>query len=215
VEWLKGILIAFEGIDGSGKSSQASLLKDWIEMKRDTYLTEWNSSEWIHDIIKEAKKKNLLTPITFSLIHATDFTDRYERFILPMLKTGFVVISDRYIYTAYARDSVRGVDIEWVKKLYSFAVKPDVTFYIRVSAEVALERIKKARRNIKPQEAGYDVFPNLPPEEGFLKYQTMILNAYDKIAKEENFVIIDGNKTPREIQMEIRKVLGEILDNSL
>ncbi|BDC18929.1 dTMP kinase [Acidianus sp. HS-5] len=212
---MKGILIAFEGIDGSGKSSQASLLKDWIEMKRDAYLTEWNSSEWIHDIIKEAKKKNLLTPITFSLIHSTDFTDRYEKYILPMLRTGFVVISDRYIYTAYARDSVRGVEIDWVKKLYSFAIKPDVTFYIRVPAEVALERIKKARRNIKPQEAGYDVFTNLPAEEGFLKYQSMILDAYDKMAKEENFVVIDGNKTPREIQIEIRKVLGEVLDNSI
>lgn len=211
----KGVLIAFEGIDGSGKSSQASLLKDWIEMKRDAYLTEWNSSEWIHDIIKEAKKKDLLTPLTFSLIHATDFADRYERYILPMLKSGFVVICDRYIYTAYVRDTVRGVKLDWVKKLYSFAIKPDVTFYIRVQPEVALERIKKSKRKIKPQEAGADIFPGLPPEEGFLKYQTLIVEMYDKIAKDENFVIIDGNKTPKEIQMEIRKVVGEYIDNSV
>ncbi|BFH74574.1 dTMP kinase [Sulfurisphaera javensis] len=213
---MKGVLIAFEGIDGSGKSSQASLLKDWVEMKRDVYLTEWNSSDWIHDIIKEAKKKDLLTPLTFSLIHATDFTDRYERYILPMLKTGFVVISDRYIYTAYARDSVRGVDINWVKKLYSFAVKPDVTFYIRVPPEVALERIKKSKRKIKPQEAGSDIFPNLSLEEGFLRYQGLITEVYDKIAKDEpNFIIIDGVKSPKEVQMEIRKIVGELIDNSI
>lgn len=212
---MKGLLIAFEGIDGSGKSSQARLLKDWIDMKRDSYLTEWNSSEWIHDIIKEAKKKDLLTPLTFSLIHATDFSDRYERYILPMLKAGFVVVCDRYIYTAYARDSVRGVSLEWVKKLYSFAKKPDFTFYIKVSPEVALERIKKAKRKIKPQEAGADIFPNLPPEEGFLRYQGLIANVYDKISKENDFIEIDGTKTPREIQAEIRKIVGEYLDNSL
>ncbi|MBB5255076.1 dTMP kinase [Sulfurisphaera ohwakuensis] len=210
----KGVLIAFEGIDGSGKSSQATLLKDWIELKRDVYLTEWNSSDWIHDIIKEAKKKDLLTPLTFSLIHATDFSDRYERYILPMLKSGFIVISDRYIYTAYARDSVRGVDIDWVKKLYSFAIKPDITFYIRVSPDIALQRIKKSKRKIKPQEAGADIFPGLSPEEGFLKYQGLITEIYDKLVKDENFIVIDGTKTPKEIQIQIRKFVGELIDNS-
>ncbi|BDB98264.1 dTMP kinase [Saccharolobus caldissimus] len=211
---MRGILIAFEGIDGSGKSSQASLLKDWIGLRRDVYLTEWNSSEWIHDIIKEAKKKNILTPITFSLIHATDFSDRYERYILPMFKSGFVVICDRYIYTAYVRDSVRGVSLDWVKKLYSFAIKPDFTFYIRVSAETALNRLKKARKTIKPQEAGSDIFPDLDLEEDFLKYQSLITEAYDKISKENNFIEIDGNKNPREIQIEIRSKIGELIDNS-
>ncbi|WP_147127874.1 dTMP kinase [Sulfolobus acidocaldarius] len=206
---MKGILIAFEGIDGSGKSSQASLLKSWLSKRRYTFITEWNSSEWIHDIIKEAKKKNLLTPLTFSLIHATDFADRYEKYILPMLKCGFVVIADRYIYTAYARDSVRGVDIEWVKKLYSFAVKPDITFYIRVPSEVALKRLKSSRRQIKPTEAGADVFPNLTPEEGFIKYQSSIIEVYDRIAEENNFVV-DGTKDPRQVQSEIRGKVMEL-----
>ncbi|AAY81315.1 dTMP kinase [Sulfolobus acidocaldarius] len=207
---MKGILIAFEGIDGSGKSSQASLLKSWLSKRRYTFITEWNSSEWIHDIIKEAKKKNLLTPLTFSLIHATDFADRYEKYILPMLKCGFVVIADRYIYTAYARDSVRGVDIEWVKKLYSFAVKPDITFYIRVPSEVALKRLKSSRRQIKPTEAGADVFPNLTPEEGFIKYQSSIIEVYDRIAEENNFVVVDGTKDPRQVQSEIRGKVMEL-----
>jgi dTMP kinase len=207
---MKGSLIAFEGIDGSGKSSQAVLLRDWLSEKRDTFLTEWNSSEWIHGIIKEAKKKNILTPITFSLIHATDFADRYEKYILPMLKTGFIVIADRYVYTAYARDSVRGVDINWVKKLYSFARKPDITFYIRVTPEIALGRIKKSRRQIKPTEAGSDVFPGLTPEDGFIKYQSAVLEVYDKIAEENKFFIIDGTLSPREIQQIIRKKVMEI-----
>ncbi|AAK41441.1 dTMP kinase [Saccharolobus solfataricus] len=213
---MRGLLIAFEGIDGSGKSSQAVLLKDWIEMRRDVYLTEWNSSEWIHDIIKEAKKKNMLTSITFSLIHATDFSDRYERYILPMLKSGFVVICDRYVYTAYARDVVRNVDFDWVKRLYSFAIKPNFTFYIRVTPEIALERIRKAKRKIKPQEAGIDILGEIPLEEGFLKYQSRIVEIYDKIAKEEsNFITIDGNRPLKDVQIDIRKILGEYIDNSL
>ncbi len=207
---MKGLLIAFEGIDGSGKSSQALLLKDWMSRRRFTFLTEWNSSEWIHDIIKEAKKKNLLTPLTFSLIHATDFADRYEKYILPMLRLGLAVICDRYIYTAYARDTVRGVSLEWVKKLYSFARRPDLVFYIRVPPEVALERLLRSRRQVKPTEAGADVFPDLPPEEGFIKYQSAILEAYDKVAKEEGFVVIDGTKDPREVQGEIRKRVMEL-----
>ncbi|QKQ99023.1 dTMP kinase [Metallosphaera tengchongensis] len=207
---MSGKVIAFEGIDGSGKSSQAKLLKDWLETKVDTYLTEWNSSDWIHEVIKEAKKKNLLTPLTFSLIHATDFADRYEKLILPMYRSGFTIVSDRYVYTAYARDSVRGVDLNWVKRLYSFAIKPDITFFIRVTPEIALERIKENKRGIKPQEAGADVFPGLDPEEGFLTYQGKVLELYDKIAMEEGFVMIDGNRSPREIQVEIRKRVSEL-----
>ena len=207
-----GHIIAFEGIDGSGKSSQAKLLKDWLEAKGvPVYLTEWNSSEWLHDTIKEAKKKNLLTPLTYSLIHATDFADRYEKYILPMYKAGFVVISDRYIYTAYARDSVRGLNIDWVAKLYSFAIKPDIVFFIRVTAEEALRRLKENRRKIKPNEAGADIYPDLKPEEGFIKYQSAVLEVYDRLAKTENFYVIDGTKDPKSIQMEIREKVSEIL----
>jgi len=207
-----GYIIAFEGIDGSGKSSQAKLLRDWLEAKGvPVYLTEWNSSEWLHESIKEAKKKNLLTPLTYSLIHATDFADRYEKYILPMYKAGYVVISDRYIYTAYARDSVRGLSIDWVAKLYSFAIKPDIVFFIRVTAEEALRRLKENRRKIKPNEAGADIFPDLKPEEGFLKYQGAVLSVYDKLAPVENFYVIDGQRDPKSIQIEIREKVSEIL----
>lgn len=206
---MRGKLIAFEGLDGSGKSSQSVLLRDWIGQSRDTYLTEWNSSDWIHDIIKESKKKELLTPLTFSLIHATDFADRYEKFILPLLRIGYIVIADRYVYTAYARDKARGVDSSWIKKLYSFAVKPDITFYIRVKPEIAYARVKLQRRQINLQESGHDIFPDLDQKSGFLRYQEMILETYDQISDENGFTILDGNSSPREIQMGIRKTIGE------
>lgn len=209
---MRGHIIAFEGIDGSGKSSQAKLLKDWLEAKGvPVYFTEWNSSEWLHDTIKEAKKKNLLTPLTYSLVHATDFADRYEKYILPMYRAGFVVISDRYVYTAYARDTVRGLSLDWVKKLYSFAIKPDIVFYIRVPASEALRRLKENRRKIKPNEAGADIFPDLKPEEGFLKYQGAVLEVYDRLAPEEGFHVIDGTRDPKSIQMEIRQKVGEVV----
>ncbi len=206
---MSGLLIAVEGIDGSGKSSQAELLDHWIGSFSDSFLTEWNSSDWVHIINKKAKKKNELSPLTFSLINATDFTDRYEKYILTMLKAGFNVVSDRYIYTAYARDSARGIDLNWVKKLYSFAVKPDIIFYIKIKPEDAILRLKN--RNIKPYEAGIDIFPDLNREEGYIKYQTMVSNFYDKIAKENNFIVINGNNSIKDIQLYMRKKISDIL----
>src|SRR3989454_6377378 len=137
-----GKLIAVEGLDGSGKSTQIRLLKRWLELEGyKVFFTEWNSSELVRKATRKGKKKKILTPTTFSLIHATDFADRYERQILPLLRAGYIVLADRYVYTAFARDVVRGVDQEWVTKLYSFAVHPDITFYFRVPLETSLNRI--------------------------------------------------------------------------
>jgi dTMP kinase len=123
---MPGKLIVVEGLDGSGKSTQAHLLRRWLEIGGyRVYFTEWNSSPLVRNVTKRGKKEQLLTPTTFSIIHATDFADRFERQILPMLHAGYLVLADRYIYTAFARDAVRGVDREWVRNLYHFAVKPD------------------------------------------------------------------------------------------
>src|SRR6202051_5249909 len=125
-----GRLIAVEGLDGSGKSTQIFLMKRWLELQGlKVFFSEWNSSEIVKSATSKGKKRELLTPTTFSLIHATDFADRYERHLLPLLRAGYVVLCDRYIFTALARDAVRGVDRDWVEQLYSFAVLPDVTFY--------------------------------------------------------------------------------------
>src|SRR5580692_12635185 len=134
-----GRLIAVEGLDGSGKSTQIYLLKRWLEAEGiKVYFTEWNSSLLVKKATSKGKKRQLLTPTTFSLIHATDFADRYERQILPLLRAGHIVLADRYIFTALARDAVRGVSREWVAQIYSFAVQPDITFYFKVPLEVSL-----------------------------------------------------------------------------
>lgn len=121
---LKGVLICVEGIDGSGKSTQLDLLYSWLKSKNlDVILTCWNSSDLISETTKRAKKKNLLSGRTFSLLHAVDFADRLEKVIIPAMKAGFIVLADRYVYTAFARDVARDVDKKWVRNMYGFAIK--------------------------------------------------------------------------------------------
>ena len=155
---LPGRLIIVEGIDGSGKSTQLQLLHKWLlNSKYRTFFTEWNSSALVKETIKYGKKKNLLTPTTFSILHATDFADRLMHLIIPPMKAGMIVCADRYIYTAFARDVVRGVHPEWVRNLYGFAVKPDIGFYFKVPIEVSLNRILTGRVELKFHEAGMDM----------------------------------------------------------
>ena len=141
-----GRLIAVEGLDGSGKSTQIYLLKRWLEAEGiKVYFSEWNSSELVKSATSKGKKRELLTPTTFSLIHATDFADRYERHLLPLLRAGYIVLCDRYIFTAFARDVVRGCPPEWVRGIYSFAALPDLTFFFKADLEVSLNRILDGR----------------------------------------------------------------------
>src|SRR5438309_528485 len=137
-----GRLIIVEGIDGSGKSTQLQLLNKWLlNANYRAFFTEWNSAALVKGTIRRGKKKNLLTPTTFSILHATDFADRLTHLIIPPLKAGMIVLADRYVYTAFARDVVRGVHPEWVRNLYGFAVKPNLAFYFKVPIEVSLGRI--------------------------------------------------------------------------
>ena len=143
-----GRLFVVEGIDGSRKSTQLKLLHKWLEAKGyGVVFSEWNSSPLVKDTTKLGKKKKLLTPATFSLIHSTDFADRTEHSILPLLKAGAIVLCDRCSYTAFARDVARGMDGEWVRNLYGFAVKPSVAFYFRVPLEMAIGRLVGAPAN--------------------------------------------------------------------
>src|SRR6185295_16430162 len=137
-----GRLVAVEGLDGSGKSTQIYLLKRWLELlDLKVYFSEWNSSELVKSATSKGKKQILLTPTTFSLIHATDFADRYERQLLPLIRAGYIVLCDRYVFTALARDTVRGCPLHWVKEIYNFAALPDLTFFFKTELEVSLQRI--------------------------------------------------------------------------
>src|SRR5262245_57079009 len=127
-----GLLVVVEGIDGSGKSTQLRLLQKWLAAEgHRVFFTEWNSSDLVRKATKVGKKKNLLTPTTFSLLHATDFADRLFYDIVPPLKAGMIVLADRYAYTAFSRDIARGVSPDWVRNLYDFAIRPDLSFYFK------------------------------------------------------------------------------------
>lgn len=204
-----GKLIAVEGLDGSGKSTQIQLLKRWLELDNyRVFFTEWNSSSVVKKATSKGKKQRLLTATTFSLIHCTDFADRYERQILPLLRAGYLVLADRYVYTAYARDCVRGVDREWVRKLYSFARPPDITFFFDVPLQVALGRILTGRPELKYHEAGMDLGLSEDPVESFSIFQGMIYDEYRKISDECGFVTIDATLPPEEQQRLMRKIIN-------
>ena len=209
---ITGKLIVVEGIDGSGKSTQISLLEKWLRYRNiRVFLTEWNSSEAIKDVTAKGKKKEKLTPTTFSLLHATDFADRYERNIFPLLRAGYIVLADRYIYTAYARDMVRGCSPPWVKKVYGYALKPDITFYFRVPVDVAAERILSGRPKLKYYEAGMDLDISNDIYESYRIFQSRIIEQYEKMINNENFVVIDGTFDIEQQQKLVREKFDEIV----
>jgi dTMP kinase len=208
-----GKLIAVEGLDGSGKSTQVYLIKRWLELSGyKVFFTEWNSSLIVREATRKGKRRNLLTPTTFSLIHCTDFADRYERNILPMLKAGFIVLADRYKFTALARDTVRGCPQEWVEQLYSFAFQPDITFYFSLPLRTALDRILGGRPALKYHEAGMDLGLSPDPVASFKIFQGRIHKAYELLAKKHGFTRISSDRPVEAIQDEVRGVLRDRID---
>jgi dTMP kinase len=212
---LAGRLFIVEGIDGSGKSTQLSLLQKWLESEGYVvYFSEWNSSPLVHDVTKRGKKKKMLTPMTFSLIHATDFADRTEHHIIPPLKAGAVVLADRYVYTAFARDVARGVSPQWVRDLYAFAVKPTVAFYFRTPLDVAMKRILGGRDAIKYYEAGMDLGLSDDIEQSFRLFQSQIIDEYEKMVDEFGLVAIDATQSIEEQQAEVRRIVAAALEGT-
>jgi dTMP kinase len=208
-----GKLIAVEGLDGSGKSTQIYLLKRWFELQNmKVSFTEWNSATIVKAATKRGKKQQLLTPTTFCLIHCTDFAHRYERFIVPLLRSGYLVLADRYIFTALARDAVRGCDRSWIRNLYSFAIVPDLTFYFDVPLGVAIERILSGRPVLKYHEAGMDLGLSEDPYESFRLFQGKIKEEYARLAEEYNFTVIDASRSIETQQHLIRSIVADRLD---
>jgi dTMP kinase len=213
---LPGRLFVVEGIDGSGKSTQLDMLRKWlIGRGYCVAFSEWNSSPIVRSTTRRGKKKQLLTPTSFSLIHAADLADRMERQMMPALKAGAIVLADRYIYTAFARDVARGVDRQWVRDVYSFSIQPTVAFYFRVSLEESLRRILDGRPTLKFYEAGLDLGLDSDPYKSFELFQGRILGEYDLMVDEFGLTVIDATLPlleQQELMQEIAEAhLGEAL----
>jgi len=205
-------LIVFEGVDGSGKSTQLHLLKTWLQQQGyDVFFTEWNSSRLVKKTTKVGKKKKLLTPTSFSLIHCTDFADRLEHVIIPPLKAGMIVLADRYAFTAFSRDVARGVNRKWIRNVYDFAVRPDVSFFFRPTLETALGRILVGRSNLKYYEAGMDLGLSHDPIESFRMFQERIIEEYDSMVEEWGLQVVNADSTIEQMQTEVRKKLEPLL----
>jgi dTMP kinase len=211
-----GRLVAVEGIDGSGKSTQLHLLEQWLKHSAvRVFKTEWNSSEIVKEITSKGKKKGTLTPTTFSLLHATDFADRYERNISPLLHAGYWVLADRYVYTAYARDTVRGCDPAWVRRLYSFAQRPDIAFYFQVPVDIAVDRILSGRPKLKYYEAGMDLNLSKDVYESYRIFQGRIIEKYESMVDTDNLAVIDGTLPIEEQQRLVRKRVMRLMPRGL
>ena len=210
---LPGRLFIVEGIDGSGKSTQIDLLYKWL--LNEGYLvtfSEWNSSPIVKKTTKKGKKEHLLSPLTFSLIHAADFSGRTYAQILPALEAGAIVLADRYAYTAFVRDGVRGMSRAWVERLYSFAVQPHVAFYFDVPLEESLRRILTGRPELKFYEAGMDLDLSLDPYESFRIFQGRILEQYEEIVAKYGLIRIDASQTLVHQQQQVREIVRPYLE---
>lgn len=209
-----GRLIIVEGIDGSGKSTQIRLLERFLQSQGySVVFTEWNSADLVKATTKKGKKKRSLTPTTFSLLHATDFAHRLLSNILPPLKAGLIVLADRYVFTAFARDVVRGCHRDWVRKEYCFAPRPDVSFFFKVPVDMALQRITMARPTLKDFEAGLDLHLHSDPYESFRIFQGSIQNEYEKMVGEYGLVPMDGSESISEQQRKVREIVEKKLSH--
>ena len=210
-----GKLFVVEGIDGAGKTTQLALLAKWLIAEgHRVFVTEWNSSALVKAATKTGKKKNALTPMTFSLLHATDFADRLLYKIIPPLKAGMIVLADRYTYTAFARDVTRGVDRQWVRELYSFAVRPDLALYFRVPIDVSVDRLLARRVKLKFYEAGMDLGWSNNPVESFRLFQGKVLEEYDQLVDEFGLQVIDAGGRITDQQRLVRQLITQHIQTS-
>jgi len=206
-----GKIIALEGTDGVGRSTQIYLLREWLEVQGYGVVeTGWTRSELMQPTIDLAKSSNTLNKLTFQLLYATDFADRLEKEIIPALKAGFIVLSDRYIYTAMARAGVRGLDRTWVRNLYGFAIVPHLVFYLRIDEKTLIRRVLQSR-GMDYWESGMDLKLGDDIYESFRAYQRSLLKEYASMADEFNFRVLDARRKVDVIQEELRRQIGAFL----
>lgn len=208
---LTGKLIVIEGTDGVGRTTQINLLKTWLEQQGRAVLeTGMKRSELVGKGIQQAKEGHTLGRLTLNLFYATDFADRLENEIVPALRAGFVVLTDRYVYSLIARAIVRGVDPAWIRSVYSFAVKPDAVFYLRIGVDDLIPRVVFSR-GFDYWESGMDIHPSEDMYDSFRKYQTALLAQFDTLAEEYGFEVIDAAPGIRTIFGQLRDRIGRVL----
>jgi len=211
-----GRIIAIESTDGVGRSTQIKLVREWLEVKGYGVVeTGWTRSPLMAPTIELAKSSNTLNKLTFVLLYACDFADRLEKEIIPALKAGFIVLADRYIYTAFARDAARGVNREWVRDVYGFAIKPTLAFYFRVPLDESLQRIMLGRPELKYYEAGLDLGLADDPYESFRLFQSRILEEYDQIVDEAGLTVVDATQPLVQQQARVRRLVLPHLKGAL
>ena len=210
---LKGKLIAIEGTDGVGRSTHIEMLQEWLEVQGYGVITTgWTRSNLMSKTIEAAKQGNILDRWSFSLLYATDFADRLEHQIIPALRSGFIVLADRYIYTALARDAVRSGDRAWIRDVFAFALVPDLVAYLRIDVDtLALRVIESHGMNF--WESGMDLKLGVDLYDSFKKYQMLLIEQFDKMAEEFQWVVVDARKSPDDIQDFLRAKIAPILKN--
>ena len=212
LEQLAGKLIVVEGADGSGRSTQIARLVQWLEgCGHATVQVGLKRSTLVSEELDHAKAGNVLSRTTFSLFYATDFADQLENIILPGLRAGMMVLADRYIYTLMVRDLVRGMDMAWLKNLYGIAVVPDVVFYLNVLPEELVERNFAKNQSLDFWESGMDLGLSRDMFDSFLKYQALVAIKFKELQATYGFTIVDGHRTPDEINVELRKRIESVL----
>ena len=212
IDGYPGKLIAIEGTDGVGRSTQIQLLREWLEVRGYGVIeTGWTRSTLMQPTIEIAKSSNTLNKLTFVLLYATDFADRLEKEIIPALKAGFVVLSDRYIFTALARAGVRGVDRQWLRNLYGFGIAPHMVFYLNIDVKTLIGRVLESR-GMDFWESGMDLKHGDDIYDSFRAYQQKLLKEYASMGDEFHFRTLDARRSIDRIQDELRKQVEAFLE---
>jgi dTMP kinase len=208
---LKGKLIAIEGTDGVGRSTHIELLQEWLEIQGHAVITTgWTRSTLMSRTIEEAKRGNIVDRWSFSLLYATDFADRLEHQVIPALRSGYIVLADRYVYTAFARDFVRSGDRGWIRDVFGFAVVPDLVCYLRIDVDTLALRVIESK-GMNYWESGLDMKLSNDLYDSFKKYQSLLIGEFDRMAEEFGFHVVDARKPPEDIQEALREKIGSIL----
>ena len=212
LERLAGKLIVVEGADGSGRSTQIAMLVEWLEgTGHATVQVGLKRSTLVSEELEQAQQGNILSRSTLSLFYATDFADQLENIILPALKSGFIVLADRYIYTLMARDMVRGMDEAWLKNLYGIALEPDAVFYLNVPPEELVQRSFAKNTALDYWESGMDLGMSRDMFDSFMKYQTAMQKTFRHLQATYAFTIVDGTRQAEIINAELRKKISAVL----